>query len=190
MNRSDTTDTQADENAPQAALPEAPTLYVVFGPPGVGKTTVGEMLATELGIDHSKTDTLRHSLIQEPTYSQTETAMVYDELLKRARSTLADGNGVVCDGTFSNGVYRQQAKRVAQQTGSQLRLLFVTCDDESVRERITDRDGLSDADIDVYESIVDEFDPIEQAYTTIDNSGSLAETRSQLVTQIDAFQDG
>lgn len=162
------------------ALPDAQTLYVVFGPPGVGKSTVAQELADRLGVACERTDVLRHELVTEPTYSPEETALVYNELFERARGELADGNAVVLDGTFSDARYRDRAYELSQLTDSYYQALFVWCKEEIVQDRMATRDGVSDADFAVHESIKQNFDTIEQPYVMIDNSRDLEDTFAQL----------
>jgi predicted kinase len=56
----------------------------------------------------------------------------------------------------------------------------VTCDEEVTIERIRDREGISDADVEIYHEIKDSFDPLETTHVTVDNSGSWSETVAQL----------
>ena len=168
----------ADETS--IALPDAQTLYVVFGPPGVGKSTVAQELADRLNAEYERTDQIRHDLVTEPTYNPEETALVYNELLDRARAELNDGRAVVIDGTFSNAQYRDRAYGLSQLTDSHYQALFVWCDKATVKDRMATRDGVSDADFAVHESIKQDFDTIAQPYVMIDNSRDLEHTFAQL----------
>jgi len=165
------------------AIMAAQTLYVVYGPPGVGKSTVASYLSDTIDTEWLRTDEIRHEQFTDPAYSPEETALVYNELLDRARSELEAGRSVVCDGTFSASQYRARAYGLAQLTDSQYTGLLVWCDENTVEDRIRDRDGVSDADFVVHKSLKRDFDTIEQPYTMIDNSGSREKTYVQIDTQ-------
>lgn len=171
------------------ALPEQPICVVVCGLPGVGKTTVAEIVADYTGAIHERSDEIRHEMWLDPAYSEQETAMVYDELLRRAEIALDAGNSVVLDATFRDAHYRERAALVAEQYGVPFELLVVTADDDTVRERMSTRDGLSDADYAVHQDISDVFDPVERDAHYIDNNenGSHA-AYEQVVDAIDSVE--
>mgnify|MGYP007116970416 CR=1 FL=1 len=56
----------------------------------------------------------------------------------------------------------------------------VDTDDSPVATRLARHPGLSDADVAVYREYRDRFEPIRLPHATVDNSGTAAETRSQV----------
>ncbi|MFC7177471.1 AAA family ATPase [Halosegnis marinus] len=157
-----------------------PTLVVVCGLPGAGKTTVAEEVADRLDAAMLRTDVVRKELFSDPDYTDAEAEAVYDELFARAADALADGN-VVLDATFRTRGFREGARATADRAGADFRLVSVECDDAVARERIRSRtDDESDADIRVYELFRDEYEPVERADLVVDNSGALPETFAQL----------
>jgi len=156
------------------------TLVAVSGVPGTGKTTVAEALAERLDATVLRTDVVRKELYDAPEYTEAETEAVYETVLDRAGERLAD-ESVVIDATFRTRAVRETARTVAERAGADFRLVGVDCDDAVVRERIRDRtDDESDADIEVYELICEEYEPLDSPDLVVDNSGTLAETFTQL----------
>jgi predicted kinase len=160
----------------EAGPPAAPTLVVVCGLPGVGKSTVARAVADHLGAARLRTDVVRKELFDDPGYTDGETAAVYDELLSRARDRLLEGESIVLDGTFKRRDRRVEARDLA----ARFRLLRVECEESVVERRIVERDGVSDADLEVHRQFRERFEPVEMDHVVVDNSGSEAETRRQV----------
>lgn len=155
-------------------------LIVVCGYPGVGKSTVSEYLADELDGKRFRSDAIRKELFSDPAYSTEETKTVYGTAFERARDRLTDGQTVVLDASFASKHHREQAQNIADDCGVPLRLINVTCNEEEVLTRIERRDGISDADIEVYYEVRDGFDPLETDYLEIDNSETWKSTEQFL----------
>ncbi|ERH13340.1 MAG: putative kinase, partial [halophilic archaeon J07HB67] len=149
-----------------------PSLVVVCGPPGVGKTTVAGAVATHLDTTVLRTDVIRKELFPEPTYADSETVAVYDELFDRGRERVAAGESAVLDGTFRTAALRGRAVSAARECGAQPRLFRVVCREGVVRERLATREAdASDADFEIHRQIRREFEPVDRDHHRIDNSG-------------------
>lgn len=156
-------------------------LVVVCGLPGVGKTTVAREIVDRLDARLVRTDVVRKEILTEPRYTEAETQLVYEEALDRARETLQEGTDVVIDGTFRDREYRIRALETAEEVDVEFRLVRVVCDEDVVRRRIQERvDDESDADFEVHQMFRETFDRVALQHETIDNSGSLTETRRQV----------
>lgn len=156
-------------------------LVVVCGLPGVGKSTVAELVADRVDGARIRTDVVRKDLLEDPSYSQAERYRVYEALFDRARDRLADGEDVVLDGTFRERTLRRRAADLADEQGVAFRLLKVECDEAVVTDRIADReDDPSDADAAVHAQFRETFDPVTMTHTTVDNSGDLEHTAEQV----------
>lgn len=165
-------------------MPMDVTLYVVCGEPGVGKSRVAEHIADRTDGVRLATDEIRKDLFgPEPTYSKEESQAVYDEMFDRARNWLIDGCTVVLDATFMLKRGRERANKLAQQftTPYSFQIVRVTCDEDVTKKRIREReDSASDADVSVYQSIRDRFEPVELPHVTIDNSNWWFTTMQQM----------
>ena len=164
----------------------APRLLVVIGLPGVGKTTVAREFADRLDGRLIRTDTVRTDCVPDPDYTPAERRRVYDEVLARARDALDRGRDVVLDGTFRERTDRDGAVEVAASTGATLGVVAVECEESVVESRIAAReDDASDADVEVYRQFRERYDPIRLPHATVDNSGPVAATRSQVAGLLD-----
>lgn len=160
---------------------EEPSLVVVCGLPGTGKTTVAAAVAERLDAERLRTDVVRKELFPEPEYTDAEAEAVYEELLARAGEHLAADRTVVLDGTFHERAYRDAAAAVADERAVPLTVVRVTCDRDVVRERIRARtDDESDADFGVHELFREQFEPPEREHVVVDNSGDLAATHDRV----------
>jgi predicted kinase len=158
-----------------------PSLIVVCGLPGVGKTTVAENVAERVDARLLRTDVVRKDIFPEPKYTQEESLTVYRELFERASETVENGRNVVLDGTFKDAELRDRAAKLSESLDAPFRLVKVECADEVVRERIESRkDDESDADYDIHEMYRDRFDSISLSHVTVDNSEGLESTTRQV----------
>lgn len=157
------------------------TLVVVCGFPGVGKSTVSAAIVDRLGGTRFRTDVVRNDLFNAPDYTVEEERQVYDEICQRAREALRRHQTVVLDGTFYRQRYRDRASSIAVDAGSDLLIIRVDCDLQTVRDRISSRsDDESDADFRIHKLYRERFEPIERDYELIDNSDEIDETMRQI----------
>lgn len=156
-------------------------LYVTVAKPGHGKSYVSEQVSQLSGAKHIRSDVVRKEEVaeEEPTYSSEESQKTYDLLFQKAEETLNSGRSVVLDATFNKKIGREKAVEVADRTGSKVVFIEVRCDSETAKKRIRERDGVSDADVELYENFM--IEPVEDKDTVvIDNSGSMKETKEQV----------
>lgn len=166
-----------------------PRLVVLCGLPGVGKTTVGEMIVERLDDDTVpgggrllRTDTVRKELFDQPRYTDAETEEVYGTLFERARETVESGRWAVLDGTFRDRPLRERAVAVAEKADVSATFVKVTCEESVAVERIRNRtDDESDAEVEDYDHFREIFDCLERGHATVDNSGTREETRERVV---------
>lgn len=173
----------ADSGSAVAGSPatDRPTLVVVCGPPGVGKTTVSDGIVDRIGGRLLRTDVVRREVTPDPEYTEAERKRVYDELFARGRAAIRRGENVVLDGTFQFRETRERARGLADDEGAAFRAVKVECAESVVADRIAARtDDESDADVAVHRQIREAFDPLSGEYVTVDNSETLARTERQI----------
>ncbi|PSQ29111.1 kinase [Halobacteriales archaeon QS_9_68_17] len=164
-----------------ATAADHPTLVLVCGPPGVGKTTVSESIVERLDAVLVRTDVVRRDVTPDPEYTEAERKRVYDELFSRGRAAIRRGDDVVFDGTFQYRDLRHRARSLADDLGAEFRSVRVECAEPVVRERIEAREGgESDADFEVHKRIREAFDPLAIDHVTVDNSETEARTERQV----------
>jgi predicted kinase len=125
-----------------------PLLLIVRGLMGTGKSTLATALQQSLEIELLQTDALRRDLLGssdqpvlygEDHYSWENRLTVYEEMLRRAESILANGRSVILDGTFLTRALRARAASLARRHQAIPVVLHCRCPDELVRERMTAR---------------------------------------------------
>lgn len=134
-----------------AARLEKPTLIMVGGLMGTGKSTLAEAIAEPLGATVVRSDVVRKRLMGVPEtehhfdafgaglYTPEITRQTYEAALAEARVALARGESVIVDASFSRRALRQEAARVAQEVGAESVFIECRCPEEIVRERLERR---------------------------------------------------
>jgi aminoglycoside phosphotransferase family enzyme/predicted kinase len=172
-----------------AAPLERPTLIVVMGLSGTGKTSVARAIAGELGLRVISCDAVRKELFGQPAqpagygegiYDPEANRLSYQTLLERGGAFLKQDGSVVLDATFQRAADREQLRALASSSGAGLRLIECRLAPDLVRSRLAQRrargDGLSDATWEIYLRQREQFNPVDKsddAYFEIDNSGGL-----------------
>jgi uncharacterized protein len=126
------------------------TLVLVGGGPGTGKTTLANVLADRLNWSTVDSDTIRkdlrridhddHRVEDHPNlYSDDTTDATYDQMLRHARLTLAAGESVIIDATWTRARHRDAARRVASEVGAVCVELECRLDPDLAKSRIERR---------------------------------------------------
>ncbi len=165
----------------------AVTLALIGGLPGTGKSTLAGAVADRLGWTVLSSDLIRKELAGlspqrsaaseygTGIYSSAWTERCYDELLRRARMLLGNGESVIADASWVSDGHRASAAAVAGDVSAQLVQLCCTAPQELVRERIrTRKPGASDADSTIARRMADKMAPWPTA-TMIDTSQGRAD---------------
>ena len=175
---------QGDEDAPAQALLlsalcrdhlDAATnrLVVVGGLPGSGKSTLAAGLAAAGGFRLLSSDRVRAETARvESTYTDSARGAVYRSLLARARDSLAQGEDVVLDATFSDRSWREDARALGAALHARVIELVCTAPDDLAAHRLRTRPaGDSEATPRVRQALAQRWDPWPQA-TEIDCGSS------------------
>jgi aminoglycoside phosphotransferase family enzyme/predicted kinase len=168
-----------------------PTLIVVMGLAGTGKTSLARSVAGELGFRVVSTDAVRQELFGsekgaatygEGAYSAEATRKTYEAQRLQGGALLASEGGAVLDGTFLREEDREPVRVLARQAGAALRWIECDLPAELVRERMRGRsergDSLSDATWEIHLRQREERDahprPNLQSYLLVDMRQELA----------------
>jgi aminoglycoside phosphotransferase family enzyme/predicted kinase len=181
----------ADRNAAELG---APTLVIVGGLMGTGKSTLAEALAQSFGVEVLSTDHIRRELLGasaspadygEGHYRPEIRRQIYNELFHKADELLHGGQSVVLDGTFLTQELREQAHRLGGQHGAVSLYVHCTCPRATALARIEARArsgrSRSEARGELYDLQAQEFDPPQrdEPAVTVDTTHAL---RQQLET--------
>jgi len=155
-----------------------PSLLIVCGMSGTGKSTVGRILSDLTGFEVLNSDTVRKRLggistterishdYRAGLYSDSFTQLTYATLLAEAERSLRAGRGMIVDATFKNPEHRRLFLESAQRMG--VPVLFVECHARKqevlrrLRQRVKQPDEVSDATVEVYLRQREEFVPFSQ----------------------------
>jgi aminoglycoside phosphotransferase family enzyme/predicted kinase len=140
-----------------------PTVLLLGGGPGTGKTTLSGKLAESLGWLTIDSDTLRkdlqrvdhddHAVASHPDlYSTTATETTYRELLRHGAQVLRAGESVILDATWARRDHRNLAAAMAHQEGARLIEIECVVDHDIARQRILQR---QDARVDASDATPD-----------------------------------
>jgi aminoglycoside phosphotransferase family enzyme/predicted kinase len=168
-------------------------LILIGGGPGAGKTTLSHALAEKIGAQVISTDDVRRELQQSGAlvggvgeldtglYTPENKATVYDEVLRRARSSLSGGRSVILDGTWHDARQRERAHGVANETSSLIVEFRCSLPIGEATERIEKRPiSASDATPEIAAALA-ETDTEPEGSHHIDTGRPLAESVAEAV---------
>ena len=188
----------ADHSAAQLGRP---SLVVVGGMMGTGKSTLASALAEVIGAQLLSTDRIRRSLLGasaspagfgQDNYESAQRSRIYDDLFRCACGALDQGQSAILDGTFLRQEWRQRAYELAGRHGGVPLCVWCECPRHVALSRIRRRAFVGHSDSEAREDLYDlqardvaplsDGDPAIKVDTALDLS-------SQLQTVCDALKD-
>lgn len=142
-----------------------PTLYLMFGYPGAGKTTVAHIISKLTGAVRLSSDEIRLEMFPRPTFSEQEHGELYSEIDRRTEELLKQGKDVIYDANLNRLVHRQEKYTICERVGAQAKLIWVQTPEEIARTRATlESDGdpkrpYGNLEAPVFSRLVDQIEP-------------------------------
>jgi predicted kinase len=173
-----------------ARLPEAvanPTLIVVSGLPGTGKSYFCRKLAERLDMVILESDSMRKQLFSSPTYDKEESTQLFKACHGLVEGLLRKGISVALDATNLEEHNRERLYHIADQSGARLIIVRMEAPPEVVRQRLErrvmreDQSDHSDADWNVYSKMKSTVDKIGRNHFAVDGSKDIAPAIDKIV---------
>ena len=159
-----------------------PTLWVVCGMPGSGKSTISRELSKVFGIKTFHSDVIRKELFgmkpvdpsdipfEEGIYSKGASGLTYGKLLLLGQEEIEKGISVILDATYGNKHHRAEALRMASDKDANI--VFVECvlKEKLLKERLSNRKtkfSVSDARLHHFEYFKKRFEPLNEVGDTM-----------------------
>src|SRR5438094_6132268 len=116
-----------------------PSLIVVMGLPGVGKSHVARLLSARLGAAHIASDEFRSRLFIAASYAEEENRAVFAAMTALVDALLSEGHRVVVDATNLLARNRAGAIAAARRRAAPVTFVPVTAPAEDTRARLASR---------------------------------------------------
>ncbi len=146
-------------------MQQRPTLYLMLGYPGAGKTTIARIIADTTGAVRLSSDQFRVTHFKNPTFSQDEHDAVYSGLNKETQQLLQKGKSVVYDANLNRYIHRKEKYDIAHKLGVNVQLIWINTPKHIAKQRAT-QDGENDPHrpfgnlkTDVFNRLSDELEP-------------------------------
>lgn len=112
-----------------------PTLYLMMGYPGAGKTTIAQMIAEQTGAVLLSSDLVRMELFPNPTFSQDEHDQLYATLDQKTEALLKAGQSVIYDANLNRYQHRKEKYEICAKVGAKPVLVWVRIAKDIAKER-------------------------------------------------------
>ena len=117
-----------------------PTLFLLYGFPGAGKTYFARQLCEELQAAHVQADRIRYELFEEPRFDRQEDEIVTHLMGYMTEEFLQAGISVVFDVNAARAAQRRELRDLARKVKAQVVLVWFQLDVESSFVRVNKRD--------------------------------------------------
>lgn len=117
-----------------------PTLIVVYGFPGAGKTAFARQLCESIQAVHVHSDRIREELFEKPKYDKAESQVVDHLVDYMMEEFLNAGVSVIYDADITRAGQRRRLREAARKARAQYLLVWFQIDIESAFARVAGRD--------------------------------------------------
>lgn len=163
-----------------------PTLIILFGLPGVGKTAAGELLARDFGFDFVDADDLMTDKIREQLSdpdSEVAAEAARDAWYGRIVAALAQRIAFSGRVAFAQALIQQKHRDLLRAHFPFAKFVLIEADGAALQQRLADRDHFLPPERAA--ALRAFFEPVAGAYVVVDNSGDVADLRVRLAAVVE-----
>lgn len=117
-----------------------PTLIMLYGFPGAGKSFFARQLCDDLHAAHVQGERIRYELFEQPRFDKQENEIIAHLMDYMAEEFLRAGVSVVYDTNAMRLSQRRELREVARKSKAQSLLIWLQIDAESAFARVSRRD--------------------------------------------------
>lgn len=174
-------------------LPEPegrPSIIVVSGLPGTGKSYFCRRLAERLPFVILESDALRKKLFPNPTYTAAESAYLFRAIHYLIEELLKKGTPIILDATNLEEKKRERIYNIAERLNARLTIVRTEAPPELVQQRLRQRmsrknkSDNSDADWTVYQQMKTTVEKISRRHFAVDTSQDITPVIDKIVREI------
>jgi predicted kinase len=114
-----------------------PTLYLLVGYPGAGKTTTSKFIEAQTGAVHLWADHERRKRYGIPTHTHQENLQLYSELNQLTAKLLKQGKSVIFDTNFNFYKDREKLRTIAAEHHAKTIVVWIVTHKDIARVRAT-----------------------------------------------------
>ena len=180
----------AAPRTPAATQPVGPSLIVLCGLPGTGKSYFARQLSRRLDLVILETDRLRKTLVPKPVYTPDEHARVFAVSHLLIEEFLTKGRRVLFDATNLTEDARQPLYHISDNLRCPLALVRLTAPVQLVKRRLDRRAAgrsngdYSDADWQIHLKMRPYQQPIQRRHLIVDSSQDITPALRLVIAQV------
>ena len=189
---------------------DRPFLILTCGLMGTGKSTIAAAIADRLGAALIRSDAVRKELAGiEPEqhdmaafgdgiYSEDYFEKTYKLLFESGRLLLKKGKAVILDASFKKKQYREEARRIAEETGTPFLLIECTCSEEETMQRLgkrlAEKTDISDGRWEIYAAQKADFEAVdempESEHMVLDTNKDMEDSVKKVLKKLETLLRG